>query len=400
MKILVFTTVFPNEKQPNLGVFVRERMFKVATHCELKVVAPVPWFPFVEWLKPGYRPQVPYCELQDGIEVFHPRFFNIPGIFKFLDGFFLFVSSFRTVRSVRRNFDFDVIDSHFVYPDAVGAYLISKIYNKPFTVTLRESDPGKFIKRYLTKIQVLSALSSAKKIFSVCSALKEYFCDLKIESSMIKVVPNGVDLQKFRQIDAAQARQQLGLPGSARIIISIGWLIERKGFHRMISILPQLCSRINDVFYVVVGAAPGDNGYELSLYSLVTELKLENRVLFTGPQSHSDLYNWLSAADLFCLPTSGEGWANVFLEAMACGVPVVTSRVGGNPEVVCSNDYGILFDLDNEQEMLQAILTGLEKRWDREKIGSYARANTWDDRVATLVREFELICKSMSDKFS
>ncbi|MDR3542770.1 MAG: glycosyltransferase [Desulfocapsaceae bacterium] len=395
MKILVFTTVFPNEKQPTLGVFVRERMFKVARHCEVKVVAPVPWFPFIELIRPGYRPKVPYLEIQDGIEVYHPRFFNIPGVCKFLDGFFLFLSSFWTVRSLRKIFGFDIIDSHFIYPDAVGACWLSRVFNRPLTVTLRESNPGKFIRSPLAKVQVLRALGRATRVFSVCTALKDYFQVLKIDPGKMHVVPNGVDIDKFRQAEKRTARRLLGLPESARILITVGWLIERKGFDRVISLLPELATEIDSLYYVMVGAAPGDGtSYERRLRLLVQELKLENRVLFAGGQPHGEMYRWLCAADVFVLPTTGEGWANVFLEAMACGLPVVTSRVGGNSEVVCSDDYGILFDLENAHDLLQAIRAALTKTWDHEKIVAYAQENTWEKRVAALVGHFETIMQA------
>ena len=110
MKILVFTTVYPNSKQKNLGIFVHERMRRVANLCELKVVAPIPWFPFAGFFKEKYRVRPPRVEIIDGVEIHHPRFFLVPGYLKFLDGIFLFLSTVVYVSRLKKQFPFDIID--------------------------------------------------------------------------------------------------------------------------------------------------------------------------------------------------------------------------------------------------------------------------------------------------
>ena len=94
----------------------------------------------------------------------------------------------------------------------------------------------------------------------------------------------------------------------------------------------------------------------------------------------------MCAADVFVLATRYEGWANVLLEAMACGLPVVTTRVGGNEEVVSSDQLGILVPFDDRQSLESALDDSLTRCWDRDAIVDHARRNTWDDRVALLVR--------------
>lgn len=387
MKILVVTSVFPNCEQPTLGVFVRERMFRVARQCELKVVAPVPWFPFIGFLKPGYRPLVPFREVQDGIEVLHPRFFNVPGIFKCLDGFFFFLSALATVARVRRDFRFDVIDAHFAYPDGLGAVLLGKVFGVPVTITLRGTI-RKLSRFFLRRVQIRYALGSAARVFTVCEDLKRAATDLGILPDHVEVVPNGVDLAKFRRVDQESARRELGLPAGCPIIISVGGLVERKGFHRVIEVLPALRRQFPGLMYVVVGGPSVEGNYEPELRRMVDELELHDAVVFAGPQQHDRLHLWLSAADLFCLATSNEGWANVFLEAMACGLPVVTTRVGGNEEVVPSEEYGFLVGFGSSGELHDALARALKRDWDRDGIIAYARENTWDRRVVQLMKAF------------
>jgi teichuronic acid biosynthesis glycosyltransferase TuaC len=393
MRILVITSVFPNSKQPNLGVFVRERMFRVAKHCELKVIAPVPWFPFINRIKKDYRPKVPYIEVQDGVEVYHPRFFNIPRFFKFMDGFFFFLTSIFTVWEVRRSFNFDIIDSHFAYPDGFGSVLFGRVFRRPITLTIRGTI-RKLTEYSLIRAQIKYALKSAAKVFTVSNDLKKAVAEFGIPEEKVVVIPNGVDIEKFRPMEKIKARKELGLPIDKKIIISVGGLVERKGFHRVISVIPEIKKRLPDVIYMVVGGPSVEGNYEPVLRQMVKELGLEKDVLFAGPQPHEKLHRWLSASDIFCLATSNEGWANVFLEAMACGLPVVTTRVGGNEEVVVSEDYGLLFNIGDKQAMIDTILKALRKNWNREIIVRYAKSNSWEDRVRNLIDHFKLMTNS------
>lgn len=393
MKILVITSVFPNHKQPNLGIFVRERMFKAAKKCEIKVIAPVPWFPFARYLKNNYRPRVDYKEIQDSIEVYHPKFFSIPYFFKFFDGLFFFLSCIITVIKLKKNFKFNIIDSHFSYPDGFGAVLIGKLFNKPVTITLRGTIK-KLLRYPLIKFQIRYALKKAAKVFAVCNDLKNVATLLGIHDGKIEVIPNGIDIEKFRPVNKLEARKELGLPADRKIMISVGGLVKRKGFHEVIALLPEIKKNHPDIMYLIVGGATVEGNYGPELRKTVRRLHLENDVLFAGHQPHDKIYKWLSASDVFCLATGNEGWANVFLEANSCGLPVVTTNVGGNREVVSSEDYGLLFDINNKKEMAAAILKALGQKWDKNKIISYARSNRWDNRISQLLEQFKEIIHS------
>ena len=386
MKVLVLTTVFPNCKQPTLGTFVRERMFRVAKECNLKVVAPVPWFPFARYLKPNYRPIVPRKEIQQGIEVYHPRFFSVPGVLKCLDGLFLFLSLLSPLKRIRKDFDFDIIDAHFSYPEGLGAVLLARFFNRPVTITLR----GTIVplsKYFLRRVQIVYALRKATKIFSVSNSLKKKAVSLGIESSKILPIPNGVDMEKFFPVPKDEERQELGLPLDKKIIISVGGLVKRKGFHRVIAVLPEVTEKYREILYVIVGGptVEGDLGPELR--EQVKELNLDDHVHFTGTLPYDKVRKWLNAADIFCLATSNEGWANVFFEALACGKPVVTTKVGGNEEVVKSADYGILVDLDDQKQLKDAIIEALKKKWDHGKIIKYASENNWENVARKVLQE-------------
>lgn len=390
MKVLVLTTVFPNSKQPSLGVFVRERMFRVAKECELKVVAPVPWFPFARFLKPNYRQPVPEKEIQEGVEVYHPRFFSVPGVLKCLDGLFLFLSLLAPLKKIQERFHFDIIDAHFAYPDGLAAVLLGRYLKRPVTITLR----GTIVplsKYFLRRVQIVYALKKASRIFAVSNSLKNTAVSLGIKPSKIEVISNGVDSKKFFPMPKAEVRQELGLPIGKKIVISVGGLVKRKGFHRVIAVLPEVIKRHDNLLYVIVGGptVEGDIGPELR--KQVQESNLDGHVHFTGPLPHDQVRKWLNAADIFCLATSNEGWANVFFEAMACGKPVVATRVGGNGEVIKSKDYGFLVDLDSPEQLRDALIQALEVEWDHHKIVEYAFQNTWEKVAQKVLNELREI---------
>jgi teichuronic acid biosynthesis glycosyltransferase TuaC len=219
--------------------------------------------------------------------------------------------------------------------------------------------------------------------------LKDVAISCGTPETKIDVVGNGVDLDKFHALPRLEARRVLGLPREARILVSVGGLVERKGFHRVIRCLPALRAKFPDLRYLIVGGASpeGDNSKEL--HALVAKLGLGEAVMFLGPLNPEELKLPLSAADAFVLATRYEGWANVFLEAMACGLPVVTTDVGGNGEVICRPDLGTIVPFADEVALRCAIQEALTRKWNRQLIVEYARSNSWDHRVELLVRHFQ-----------
>ncbi|PWB56140.1 MAG: glycosyl transferase family 1 [Nitrosomonadales bacterium] len=393
--IVVYTTLFPNAAQPGAGVFIRERMFRVAKELPLRVIAPVPWFPFqglIRLFRPHFRPVPPYREIQDGIEVLHPRFFSVPGVFKSLDGFFLALSTFALMRRLQRERHCDIIDSHFAYPEGYAANLLGRWLGLPFTVTLRGTE-SRLAKKEVFRKRMALALQAAARVFAVSASLRQVALELGVPEARTQVAGNGVDTLKFHAIDKADARARLGLPPDVPVLVSVGGLVERKGFHRVIDCLPALLERFPSLHYLIVGGPGPEGDMGTQLRAQVSALGLDGKVIFTGAMKSEALKEPLSAADVFVLATRNEGWANVFLEAMACGLPVVTTDVGGNAEVVCNPELGTIAPFGSQAALEQALTAALERKWDKNKIIAHAGENTWDSRVAKLVEAFQDIAR-------
>lgn len=393
--IVVLSSLFPNSIQPGAGLFIRERMFRVGRQLPVTVVSPTPWFPFqslIRRFKPHFRPGSPSYESQSGLDVWFPRFLSVPGVFKTFDGLMMALFSLPRFRQLKAAGKLDIIDAHFAYPDGYAASLLSRWLRVPFTVTLRGTET-RHIQDRRFKGLILQAVRHAAKVFSVSESLRQLLIAHGAKPQQIEVVGNGVDTARFTPQDRGSSRQALDIPAEARVLISVGGLVPRKGFHRVIEVLPQLRAHYPGLIYLVVGGASAEGNNQPELEQQVKALALENCVRFLGPRRPDELSAILSAADVFVLATSNEGWANVFLEAMACGLPVVTTDVGGNKEVVCDDSLGIVVPFGDPDALRQAIANALQISWNKEQIRCYAEQNAWDERVERLCGHFSRITR-------
>jgi teichuronic acid biosynthesis glycosyltransferase TuaC len=385
-RLLVFSSLFPSAAQPQAGLFIRERMFRVGKHVPIVVVAPQPWFPaqtLIRWFRPHFRPMASTYEVMDDIAIHRPRFFCIPGIFKWTDGLFMALSTFLAMRRIAREHRANIIDAHFGYPDGYAAVLLGRWLRLPVVLTLRGKEEGQ--SRSGVAAALKRAIVGADQLITVSAALQTLALEHGADPARVQVIGNGVDLARFTAVSRLAARREFGLPAGAKVLVSVGTLSENKGFHRVLECMPGLLATHPALHLMIVGGAgpAGDMGAELK--RMVRTLDLGNRVHFLGPVSPDRVNVALSAADVFVLATSYEGWANVFLEAMACGLPVVTTNVGGNSQVVNAPSLGRLVPVGDTRRLREAMDEALRTEWDRASIRAYAESNSWDRRMQPLI---------------
>jgi len=388
MKVLVFTTLYPNNIFPNHGIFIKERISNLAYHknCEVKVVAPVPYYPPV---KIGWRQafaQIPGHEIIEGIEVYHPKYLMTPKVGMIFYGLLMFLSSLSCVARIRRRFNFDLIDAHYVYPDGFAAALTAKFFKVPLIISARGSDINRYARMLSIRKFLRYALIKADQLICVSKALKMEIIRLQVPEEKITVIPNGVDLGKFKSISKTAARKNLGLPDQKKIILYVGRLDENKGVDLLIRSLKIINgeTKEKDVHLIIVG-----NGQtRKKLESLTHSLNLSRQVLFMGTVPHNELYQWYSAADVFCLPSKMEGWPNVIMEAMACGVPVVATPVGGIPEIITSDKVGLLAQR-NIVKISKTLTIALQLPWNSDQIKKHAEQYTWVAAANAVFNIFE-----------
>lgn len=391
MKVLTFSTLWPNHEQPLFGLFVKERIKALAKLCELRVVAPVPWVPPVNALGERYYrySRVPSREIQGDLDVYHPRYVTFPKILKSQDGAFMSMSVRGFIRKMHREFPFDIIDAHWAYPDGYAAGSLARELGVPFTVTVRGDDINVFTQDEGRRGKIIHTLRDADRIFAVCADLRDRVIEYGVQPEKVEVIGNGVDSSKFFPVDRGEARQRLGLPTDRKIILSVGHLCRLKGFHLLISVAEAM-ARSRDgrrVMLVIVGGDSETGASSSVLSKQIDDAGLQDTVRLAGPKSPDELAYWYSASDVFCLASSREGWPNVVLESLACGTPVVATRVGGIPEIIRSDRVGFLVERSVES-FIQGIKRALDESWDRGYIVQYARQFSWENTAKSLYDAF------------
>lgn len=392
-QIVVLSSLFPSRQQPGAGLFVRERMFRVGARLGLTVVSPRPWFPLQSWLRrlrPGARPETAAHESQRGFEVWFPRFLSLPLVLRRLDGLAMAVGAWPRLRRLKRQGRLDILDAHFGYPDGYAAGLLGRWLGVPVTITLRGTEPRHAADPVLGPL-LAAGLKRATRVFAVSESLRQVALRLGVEPSRVQVVGNGVDLARFRPLPRQTCRQALGISPAGPVLVTVGGLCERKGFHRVIELLPRLLKIHPGLCFLAVGGPSPEGDWTERLHAQCAALGVADSVRFTGPVEPDELSRCLSAADLFVLPTRNEGWANVLLEAMACRLPVVATDVGGNAEVINHPDLGCVVPFGDADGLFEAIRGALERAWNGEAIRQYAERNTWDRRVEVLEAEFRAL---------
>jgi glycosyltransferase involved in cell wall biosynthesis len=303
-------------------------------------------------------------------------------------GWMMFLSVLPALRKLRRNFDFDLIDAHFVYPDGLAAVLLGQFFKKPVVVSARGSDINRYSKFPLIRTWLRYTLTRADRVIAVSQALKETMAKLGVPAEKIKVIPNGVDLNKFKPLPKQNAREALGLPAYQRVILSVGHLTANKGFDLLIRAMKILSEQHKDKNLCLV--IVGDGNEKEDLEKLVAALELQDRVIFAGAIAHEELHLWYSTADLFCLASGQEGWPNVLLESLACGAPMVATPVGGIPEIIRSAKIGLLTER-NEAKIAETIALALKISWRVEDLVDYAGQHTWERTAAAVRQVFETV---------
>jgi glycosyltransferase involved in cell wall biosynthesis len=393
MKVLVFSSAYPNNIWPNHGIFIKERMthFARLTGCDIEVIAPVPYFPPLAINRRWLFSQVVRREVVDGICVHHPNYLMTPKIGMTLYGLEMFLSVLPTVKTVQRKFDFDLISAHTVYPDGFAGVLLGAYLKKPVIVSARGSDINVLHKLPLIRRLLRFTLARANAIIAVADKLKRTMVELGIPESKITTIANGVNSKIFHPISQEMARKRLKLPNK-RIILSVGNLTSNKGFDLLIKSVEILRSQFGrrDIHLAIVGDGVG----RTALAKMIRSMDLDGEISLVGSVNHSELPLWYSAADVFCLASKDEGWPNVIMESLACGTPVVATRVGGIPEIIDSKEIGYLVKRD-ESEIARAIQDSLQKAWRTEVIVGYARQHSWCDRAVALRHVFETVLGRM-----
>jgi teichuronic acid biosynthesis glycosyltransferase TuaC len=390
VRLLTFSTLFPHAARPNQGIFVENRLRHLVDSGEATslVLAPVPWFPsrapmFGDWAVHAAAPAV---ETRHGIAIRHPRYPVIPKAGMSIAPWLLYRAMVpQLARLLAGGHHFDAIDAHYIYPDGVAATWIGCRFGLPVVMTARGTDVSLIPRYRIPRRLIQRAIRDVSALIAVSAALKDVLVELGAPDDKVTVLRNGVETSLFRPPENRPAiRSALGL--TRPTLISVGGLIERKGHHRTIEAMRQLPG-----FELLIA---GEGPERDRLAGLIATHGLGDRVRLLGPRPHRELPDLYGAADASVLASSREGWANVLLESMACGTPVVAANIWGNPEVVRAPAAGVIYEPNTPDGIAVGVRRLFAAMPDRAATRAYAEPFSWEETTAGQLAVFRRVIEA------
>lgn len=386
LRVLSLSTLFPNPAVPSLGPFVASQMKAVAARgdVDLVMVNPVGLPPWPLSLHPRYAKlrEIEANSSLPGLTVHHPRFTLIPRIGAQSNAARIVRAVLPLARRLHAEKPFDLVDAQFFFPDGPAAARIAAALSLPLTIKARGADIHLWGALPRSGPQVLAAAWQAAGMLAVSDALKGDMTALGMPGERIRVHYTGLDHARFRPVERSAARSriaaELEIPADGPLLAATGALIERKGQGIALRAITQLGR--DDVRIALAGRGE-DEG---KLRILAQELGLAGRVHFLGQVEHDRLPLLLSAADALVLPSASEGLANAWIEALACGTPLVIPPIGGAREVVCNASAGRIAERTPEA-IMAALRDLLAAPPAQDAVAANAARFSWEANAAALV---------------
>ena len=366
-KILVITTWFPNNQEPSKCIFnknIVEAQFKY-NDCSITIISPIPHLP---GLKLSFVPKrfkryinLPYKEITDSYRIFRPKYFKLPGVLSSKIDWIAYLKAVKRVIE-KENIDFDIIHTHGLFPDSYVGALVSDIYKKPLVVHLHDSYIKDIYKKHSKKIDFTFKQASA--LVPVSEFQSKMIQDMSKSDVKGKtaVVYNGIDISSF-SIDRDVSESE-----STKKIIFIGGNYKGKGLDTLLNAISLIKDK-SDLKLDIYGGKLNDKEF----LDLVDALQIKNNVCFKGVLPNNHLAELIPTYSFLVLPSIYETFGIVLIEAMACGLPVISTRITAIPEIVSNEDVGLLVEPNNPKELALAIEKALTKKWDRQYISKFAK---------------------------
>jgi glycosyltransferase involved in cell wall biosynthesis len=315
-------------------------------------------------------------------------FLKIPKM-PIVKSFMLAQASSRKLQSARGTADVDVVHPqlpltpNFAVPPNFGRALVCTVHStwkgeaeairgEPY---LRLNANEKFLVSYNWFLRFFEEgmIHRARKIIAVSHFTKwELTNYYKIPAYKIRVIHNGVDINKFQPAtDKRKVKKQLGLNPDDIAIVSVGRLYARKGLFTLIESIPAVVKRFPNAKFIISGKGQSDEMQKLITHA--TRLGVVGNIVFTGYTPDKELPKLYQAADVFAFSTFYEHHPFAVLEALSTGLPVVTTIVGGIPETIESGKNGLLVAPFNSKQFSDAILYLLEHPTEAAEMGRKAR---------------------------
>ena len=377
---LVLSDTFPNRLAPWRGPYNRRQIECLAKLCALTAINPMPW----PWLLRGRAHRALASGVDgvlEGIPTHHPIFWYVPRFGRGATWRGVLAAARRTLRELDAD-SFDLVFATFAYPHGYAATRLARELEIPCVVKVRGSDLHALPAGGPRRKRTADALRDADAVVAVSEHLKEIAIRLGARPDRVSVLPNGVDASAFPVILRAEARRLLGLDTDRKILLFIGSLLPVKGVDLLLCAFAKHASALQATrrpLLIVAGEGPMRSRLE----RLAARGGLSDAVRHLGQISREDVALWMNAADAVALPSRNEGCPNVVLEALACGTPVVASRVGAVPDLL-DDSCGLMVEPNDPAAFAAALGAAIERQWNRSAIRRRVEAMSWEANAKRL----------------
>ena len=385
-RLLVLSNSFPDQQNNYIGdIFVKEQLKYIKNYFdEVYVISPV--FFGAKYIRHAEQRDYKF----DNVHVFFPKYFNFPLFYFFGRRIWVKLAKKAVLKCIRENdLSFDLIHAHYTWPSGAVAVELKKEFRTPVVITEHTSKTLEAAIRKKDSLYI-KTWNFSDAIIRVRKSDIPEIAKLGVNADKIFYIPNGADAKIFKPMDQAFCRKKLGIPLDKKVVLYVGNMYSKvKGHEYLIRAIGRIVRKRKDIICIIVGDGP----LRKDLENQIKKLNLGDYVKLAGAKPHDEIPLWMNAADLFVLPSLSEGNPTVMFEALACGKPFVGTRVGGVPEIITSEDYGLLCEPANPDDLAEKILIALEKEWDREKIRKYAEQFTWDNIAKKVVEVYKEVLK-------
>ena len=385
-RLLSIATLYPNAHQPRFGTFVARQLEALAARgdWEVHLVNPVGVPPIAMG---RYAPlaEAAVSGAENGVNVHRPRFTLIPAVGGPFNPAMIVRSVLPLARQLHEAQPFDLVDAQFFYPDGPAAARIAAELNLPLSIKARGADISLWGHKAYANRKMIAAARQASGLLSVSEALARDMGAIGLPKNKITVHYTGLDHSLFRPLGRARSRKRIakefGIPQRGKLIATVGALIPRKGQHFVIEALAQLPAETQL-------ALVGKGADEAALRQLAADKGLSDRVHFLGLLDHERLPVVLGAADAMVLPSASEGLANAWVEALACGTPLVITDAGGAKELVAAKQAGRIVSRDSAA-IAAGIRDVLTADYAPEDVAACAAHFSWENNAQALAEYYE-----------
>lgn len=386
-RLLSLSTLYPNATNPRFGTFVARSLEALAARgdWDVTVINPI-GVPPVVFGKYAALKQAAVDGAENGVTVLRPTFPLIPRIGGRFNPALIAWSVRPILQRLHAQQPFDLLDAQFFYPDGPAVARLAEPLGLPFSIKARGADIHHWGSLGYANRMMRDASDRAAGLLSVCGALADDMAEIGLPREKIALHYTGLDRDRFRPLDHVGLRKKLGetlgltLADKDPLLATVGALIPRKGQELVIGALlahPQ-------AQLLLVGQ--GED--EVRLRRIVRDFGMQDRVHFLGNVDHNLLPVILSAADAMVLPSASEGLANAWVEALACGTPLVITEAGGAREVVTSPDAGMIVER-NEEAIAEGIRQVLSARIPPDRVVAMAERFSWQANATALADYYE-----------